>query len=239
MGRARGLVARAQRIVVFTGAGMSAESGIPTFRDALTGLWERYDPEQLATEAGFRSDPPLVWSWYASRRQAIAGAAPNAGHRAIAALEPRKPGLLVVTQNVDGLHQRAGSGDVVELHGSILRVRCLAGCGVVERGWQDDPRSPPPCPSCGAPLRPDVVWFGELLPEEALRRAQRAAMRCDLMLVVGTSALVYPAAELPFLAARGGAQVLVVNPEPTEVDGIASASLHGPAGRLLPELLGG
>lgn len=237
--RGRDLVERASRVVVFTGAGVSAESGIPTFRDALTGLWAQYDPEQLATEAGFRSDPKLVWEWYAERRRRIAQARPNAAHEAIARLGRRKPGLLVATQNVDGLHQQAGSEDVVELHGSILRVRCLEGCGVPDDGWQRDERSPPRCPRCGAPLRPDVVWFGELLPERALARAQRAAATCDLMLVVGTSALVYPAAELPFAAARAGAAVIAVNPEPTPVDDIATLSLFGPAGRVLPELLGG
>ncbi|HWS75721.1 MAG TPA: Sir2 family NAD-dependent protein deacetylase, partial [Quisquiliibacterium sp.] len=152
--RGRRLVEACARPLVFTGAGVSAESGIPTFRDALTGLWARYDPERLATEAGFRADPGLVWSWYAMRRDRVAAAEPNPAHRAIAALGRRKPGLLVVTQNVDGLHQRAGSTDVVELHGSILRVKCLAGCGVPAEGWQRDPRVPPRCPRCDAPLRP-------------------------------------------------------------------------------------
>jgi len=237
--QARALVERARRIVVFTGAGVSAESGIPTFRDALTGLWANCDPEQLATEAGFRADPPLVWRWYAERRAGIARAEPNPGHLAIARLGARVPGLLVVTQNIDGLHQRAGSTDVTELHGSILRARCLAGCGEAGPQWQQDPRVPPPCARCGAPLRPDVVWFGEMLPEAALRRAQAAAIACDLMIVVGTSAQVYPAAELPFLAARGGAAVICVNPEPTPLDRIADVSLPGRAGDVLPALIDG
>ena len=234
--RARELIAKAARIVVFTGAGVSAESGIPTFRDALTGLWANYDPEQLATEQGFRANPSLVWDWYAERRRRIADVQPNAAHHAIARLERAKPGLLVVTQNVDGLHQRAGSTDVIELHGNILRVKCLEGCGVVQQGWQDDERSPPRCPRCGAPLRPDVVWFGEYLPERALLRAQQAAADCDLMMVVGTSALVYPAAELPFAAARAGAAVITVNPEPTPVDEIAAARVPGKAAEVLPGL---
>jgi len=238
LARARALVERAQRLVVFTGAGVSAESGIPTFREAQTGLWARYDPEQLATEAGFRADPELVWNWYASRRERIALTHPNAAHRAIAALGQRKPRLLVVTQNVDGLHQRAGSADVVELHGSILRVRCLEGCAGTVDAWEEDPRVPPRCPRCGAPLRPDVVWFGEFLPERALMRAQREAADCDLMLVVGTSALVYPAAELPFAAVRGGADLVCVNPEPTPIDEIATVSLRGKAGDLVPLLVG-
>lgn len=237
MERARALVAAARRSVVFTGAGVSAESGIPTFRDALTGLWERYDPQQLATEEGFRADPQLVWRWYASRRERIGQVRPNAAHEAIAEFGRRKPGLLVVTQNIDGLHQRAGSADVVELHGSILRARCLAGCPGPALGWERDERVPPRCARCGAPLRPDVVWFGEMLPEAALERAQRAARSCDLLLVVGTSALVYPAAELPFEAARAGAGVICVNPEPTPVDEIATAVLRGRAGDLVPVLL--
>ena len=237
--RARALVERAKRPVVFTGAGVSAESGIPTFRDALTGLWERYDPEQLATEAGFRTDPELVWCWYASRRERIAQARPNPAHLAIAAFGRRNAALQVVTQNVDGLHQRAGSTDVLELHGSILAVRCLEGCAGPAPGWQSDPRVPPRCPRCGAPLRPDVVWFGELLPQRALQRAQQAAACCDLMVVVGTSALVYPASELPFTAARSGAQVICVNPEPTAIDEIAAVALHGKAGELLPRVLPG
>jgi len=236
--RARTLVAGARSTVILTGAGVSAESGIPTFRDALTGLWERYDPEQLATEEGFRADPPLVWRWYASRRERIAQARPNPAHEAIAAFGRSRPGLLVVTQNVDGLHQRAGSRDVVELHGSILRVRCLAGCPGPAQGWESDERVPPRCARCGAPLRPDVVWFGELLPQAALGRAQRAARSCELLLVVGTSALVYPAAELPFEAARAGASVICVNPEPTPIDEIATVVLRGRAGEIVPLLLG-
>ncbi|UCE30642.1 MAG: NAD-dependent deacylase [Burkholderiales bacterium] len=234
--RARALLAASGDPVVFTGAGVSAESGIPTFRDALTGLWAEYDPETLATEAGFRANPSLVWDWYASRRERIGQAEPNPAHRAIAAIEAARGRVTVVTQNVDGLHARAGSSDVVELHGSILRARCLAGCGPAS-GWEADLRSPPRCRHCEAPLRPDVVWFGEWLPHEAVAAAEAAAARCDLMLVVGTSAQVYPAAELPFRARRSGAEVIVINPEPTEIDAIASVVLRGRAGEILPALL--
>ena len=243
MTRARGWLRDATRVVVFTGAGVSAESGIPTFRDAMTGLWARFDPETLATEAGFRADPALVWRWYAERRAAVLQAQPNAAHRAIAAFEAREGRHVdVVTQNVDGLHRRAGSRRVLELHGDIGRVKCLEGCGTPEsidadHDWRADRREPPPCPRCGAPLRPDVVWFGELLPEDVLLQAQRAAAACDAMLVVGTSALVYPAAELPELARRGGARVIVVDPNETAIDDIADACLRAPAAVALPTLL--
>ncbi len=239
----RAWVQAARRLVVFTGAGVSAESGIPTFRDALTGLWARFDPDQLATEAAFRADPSTVWRWYAERRVAIAAAHPNAAHCAIASFEARaQQRVSVVTQNVDGLHARAGSRDVLELHGNILRVKCLEGCGAPERiepafDWRADPREPPPCPRCGAPLRPDVVWFGELLPPDVFARAERAALRCDLMLVVGTSALVHPAAGLPLLARQADARIAVVNPQDTPLDALADRVLRAAAGSVLPELL--
>ncbi|MCD6680220.1 MAG: NAD-dependent deacylase [Burkholderiaceae bacterium] len=233
----------ARHVVVFTGAGVSAESGIPTFRDALTGLWARFDPQALATEEGFRADPTLVWRWYAERRAAVANARPNAAHEAIARYEARGGRRVdVVTQNVDGLHRRAGSHRVLELHGDITRVKCLDGCGAPEPidpafDWRGDAREPPPCPRCGAPLRPDVVWFGEFLSEAALAEAQRAASSCDAMLVVGTSALVYPAAELPVLARRSGARLVVVDPERTAIDDIADAVVRAPAAVALPSLL--
>ncbi|HEY0877547.1 MAG TPA: NAD-dependent deacylase [Zeimonas sp.] len=241
--RARAWLRDAAHVVVFTGAGVSAESGIPTFRAALTGLWARFDPETLATEAGFRADPALVWRWYAERRAAVARALPNSAHRAIAGFEAQGARRVdVVTQNVDGLHRRAGSRSVLELHGDITRVKCLEGCGRPESidahfDWRADPREPPPCPRCGAPLRPDVVWFGELLPEAVLAQAQRAASACDAMLVVGTSALVYPAAELPALARRAGARLVVVDPNETAIDDIADARMRAPAAFALPPLL--
>jgi NAD-dependent deacetylase len=225
----------ARRIVVLSGAGMSAESGVPTFRDAQTGLWADFRPEDLATEAAFRRDPAMVWDWYQLRREMIAKVAPNAGHLALAAFQQRHPGgLVVVTQNVDGLHQRAGSPGVLALHGNIA-----------EDKWLERPRPccdaaapragrPPACAVCGNLRRPAVVWFGEMLPAQALADAEAAAGECDVMLVVGTSGVVYPAAGLARIA-RG--KVVIVNPEPTELDDAAHAVLHGTAARLLPQLL--
>lgn len=240
---ARAWLHEAAHVVVFTGAGVSAESGIATFRDALTGLWARFDPETLATEEGFRADPALVWRWYAERRAAVARAQPNAAHHAIAAFAARGGRRVdLVTQNVDGLHRRAGSRDILELHGDITRVKCLEGCGLPETidaayDWRADPREPPPCPRCAAPLRPDVVWFGEFLPGNVLAEAQGAARVCDAMLVVGTSALVYPAAELPALAKRRGSRLVVVDPNGTAIDDLADACIRAPAARALPALL--
>jgi NAD-dependent deacetylase len=226
----------ARRVAVLTGAGISAESGIPTFRDALTGLWARYRPEDLATPEAFARNPRLVWEWYAWRRGIVQRAEPNPGHRALARLERLVPNVALVTQNVDGLHQRAGSTRVFELHGDILRTRCSRE-GVVLSRWTDD-AVPPRCPSCGAALRPDVVWFGEPLPSDALQAAWDAASACDLFLSVGTSNLVEPAASLPWLAASAGAEVLVVN---TSVAGQrVGPRIHhvlGAAGVVLPALL--
>lgn len=234
----------AQHVAVLTGAGMSAESGIPTFRDAQTGLWARFNPAELATEEGFRAQPELVWNWYAERRAAMAQVEPNAGHYAIAAYQQRHPGrLTVITQNVDGLHQKAGSTDALTLHGNIFQDRWLDLCfharhsGRVcapERAQAD---SPPRCPDCGNMLRPDVVWFGEMLPPDTLHAAEQAAQRCDLMLVVGTSGEVYPAAGLAHQARRAGAKVVVVNPHASELDGVAHRVLRGTAAQTLPSLL--
>lgn len=228
-------VRAAKRIAVLTGAGMSAESGVSTFREAQTGLWARFDPQQLATEDAFRADPSRVWRWYAFRRETIAKAEPNAGHRALAAFARHHPGrLTLITQNVDGLHQRAGSPGVLALHGNIF-----------EDKWLDTPRaccnadaavagSPPYCGRCGNMLRPDVVWFGEPLPLRALAAAQDAAHACELMLVIGTSGVVYPAAGLAHTVAG---KVAIINPEPTGLDGTADAVLRGKASQLLPQLL--
>lgn len=228
-------VREARRIVVLTGAGMSAESGVPTFRDAQGGLWADFSIAELATEQGFRAQPQVVWDWYAARREAIAQVAPNAGHQAIAAFQQRHPGeMTVVTQNVDGLHQRAGSTGVLALHGNIA-----------EDKWLDPPRPccaasqpqagrPPRCATCGNMRRPAVVWFGEMLPLAEFAAAEQAAADGDLMLVVGTSGVVYPAAGL----ARGTeGRVVVVNPGPTDLDEVADAVLAGTAAGLLPRLL--
>lgn len=226
----------ARHVVALTGAGISAESGIPTFRDALTGLWANFNAEDLATPEAFRRQPAVVWDWYASRRTSIHAAQPNAGHRALVELARRVPRFSLVTQNVDGLHQRAGSRDVIELHGNILRSRCSREGVVVEEFAPG--ASPPPCPRCGAPLRPDVVWFGEILPLEALAAAEEAAATCDVFLSVGTSNLVVPAASLPWMAAVRGATVVVVN---TTAEGQQSgAGIHfalGQAGTVLPALV--
>jgi NAD-dependent deacetylase len=232
-------LADARRVVASTGAGMSKESGIPTFRDARNGLWARYDPEELATERGFRANPRLVWSWYAERRRRIAACEPHAGHRALAAMESRLPSLTVVTQNIDGLHAAAGSADVVELHGAIRRVKCLDAHHPFAGAPPDAEGDPPPCPRCGSPLRPDVVWFGEALPREATERAWTLAGTCDVMLVVGTSGLVYPAADLPRVAKRAGARIVEVNPEPSGVTPVADVFLRGPAGEVRPRLAEG
>lgn len=225
----------ANRIVVLTGAGVSAESGVPTFRDAQTGLWAKFDPQQLATEEAFRANPRMVWDWYAFRRDLIGKVSPNAGHRALAEFASRHPGrLTLVTQNVDGLHQKAGSEGVLALHGNIFDDR-----------WLDIPKpccnadaaaagSPPYCDRCGNLMRPGVVWFGEALPMRALDAAQVAARACDLMLVVGTSGAVYPAAGL---ARSTAGKVVTINPEPTELDDAADTALRGKAAQLLPQLL--
>lgn len=225
----------ARAVAVLTGSGVSAESGVPTFRDAQTGLWARYDPADLATPEAFGRDPGLVWAWYGWRRKLVREAVPNPGHLALAELERRVPRLALITQNVDGLHQRAGSGGVIELHGDITRTKCSVEGVMVED--YDPEGSPPVCPNCGAPLRPDVVWFGEALPAGALRAASDAASSCDLFFSVGTSGLVQPAASLPFEALRGGATVVEVNPDDTPLTRGADYALRGKAGEVLPALV--
>ena len=221
---------------MLTGAGISAESGIPTFRDALSGLWASYNPEELATPEAFERNPALVWDWYAERREKVSGCTPNPGHLALAELEQQVPEFLLITQNVDGLHAAAGSRRMVELHGNIRRVKCSRGCGVVE-SWSGSDR-PPPCPRCGAPLRPDVVWFGEILPDAEFARATEAARRAEVFLSIGTSNLVEPAASLPWLAHRHGATVIVVNPSMEgQRSGNGILQLTGSAGTVLPMLI--
>jgi NAD-dependent deacetylase len=227
----------ARRVVVLTGAGVSAESGVPTFRDAQTGLWAKYDPRELATPEAFARNPKLVWDWYASRRAMLADVKPNPAHFALADLERRVPEFLLATQNIDGLHQRAGSVSMVELHGNITRVKCSRD-GTLVAQWSEPARDEPPrCAACGAFLRPDVVWFYELLPADAQSAAEKAARQCDVLLVVGTSAEVYPAAELPMHARRGGARVVEINPQATQLSARADDVLRGPAGVVLPALV--
>ena len=227
---------KARHVVALTGSGISAESGVPTFREAQTGLWERYDPQELATPEAFARDPQLVWEWYEWRRDLVMRAEPNQGHRALAELERRTPAFTLVTQNVDGLHERAGSLSTIELHGNILRSRCSLEDEVAEPDAQDG-SVPPRCPRCGAVLRPDVVWFGEMLPSGALHTASEAARGCDLFFSVGTSGLVYPAAGLPYEAVENGATLVEINPNETPLTPHADYSLRGPAAEVLPKLL--
>lgn len=226
----------AKSVTVLTGAGVSAESGVPTFRDAQTGLWAKYRAEDLATPGAFRRNPRLVWEWYAWRRELVAAAKPNPAHLALAELEKRVPTFHLITQNVDGLHQRAGGKRVIELHGNITRTKCFEEDVVVEQ-WREDGDVPPKCPRCGGRLRPDVVWFEEMLPAQALSEAIHASGACDVFLSIGTSGLVYPAAGLPHEALRCGATVVEVNPQPTAFARQAHFALAGAAGVVLPALL--
>ena len=237
--RARTLLARARAVVVLTGAGVSAESGIPTFRDALTGIWSRFRPEDLATPEAFLRDPARVWAWYAERRAKVESVAPNAGHHALARIEEdvvaRRAEFTLVTQNVDGLHHAAGSRRIHELHGNIRRVRCFDS-GHPAASWDESAKAPPRCAQCGSRLRPDVVWFGEMLPEGALERALEASTGCDVFMSVGTSGLVEPAASLAFAALGAGAAVIEVNPGRTPLTPRATIALGGSAATLLPLL---
>jgi len=224
----------ARHICVLTGAGISAESGVPTFRDARQGLWEKYDPHQLATPEAFEENPQLIWQWYRWRRELVAAASPNPGHLALARLPEYVSRFTLVTQNVDGLHQRAGSKDVVEFHGNLFADRCYAEGCVIEH---DQQAAVPVCPRCGAHLRPGVVWFGEAIPEEALNASFAAAEDCDVFLSVGTSSLVYPAAGLADIAKDHGAVVAEINPQPTILAETYDFSIAGKAGAALPELV--
>ena len=234
----------AGRIAMLTGAGVSAESGVPTFRDAQTGLWAHDRPEDLATEEGYRANPQRVWDWYQMRRDMVRAVRPNAGHIAVAEFQARHPErLTVITQNVDGLHEAAGSPGVLALHGNVFADAWLDGCALARRpadacpvSWAE-PGHPPRCAQCGSLVRPAVVWFGEGLPVDTLAAAQAAAHACEVMLVVGTSGQVWPAAGLAGSARRAGAKVIVVNPEATALDDEADALLRGPSASVLPRLL--
>ena len=224
------------QIVAFTGAGISAESQVPTFRGA-DGLWRNYSPERLATAEAFWEDPHLVWEWYDWLRGLIHAAQPNPGHLALAELQRREPSrFTLVTQNMDGLHELAGSHDVVKLHGDIWILRCTQ-CGRQGRNRQVPLDPLPPLCRCGGLLRPAIVWFGEMLPEDQWERAVHAAQNADTFVAIGTSALVYPAAGLVQVARHSGARVAIVNPDPTPADELAEWILRGPAGEVLPRLL--
>ncbi|MBN2408591.1 MAG: NAD-dependent deacylase [Candidatus Aminicenantes bacterium] len=221
------------KIAVLTGAGISAESGIPTFRGE-DGLWKKHRAEELATPQAFYHAPALVWEWYDWRRGIIASKEPNAGHRALVRWERYFPHFVLITQNVDGLHRRAGSQNVLELHGNIWEVRCTREGTITENYESPLNPIPPLCPACGAMLRPNVVWFGESLPAETLEEAYAASASCDLMFVIGTSAFVQPAASLPLLAAERGVPIVEVNPQPTPLTASADFVFRGRAGDVLP-----
>jgi NAD-dependent deacetylase len=232
----------AKRVAVLTGAGASAESGVATFRDAQTGLWAKYRPEDLATPQAFQKNPRRIWEWYTWRRSKLDKVEPNQGHFALANLESqlktRNAEFVLVTQNVDGLHRKAGSQHVVELHGNIQLTKCSL-CGKVTETWHQGETLPPTCPldNCGGLLRPDVVWFGESLPMDALQSAIYAAQHCDLFFSVGTSALVQPAASLPLIALESNATVVEINPNPTPITNRVTYVLSGNSGKILPKLI--
>ncbi len=227
----------AQRVAVLSGAGISEESGIPTFRDPQTGLWAQYDPMVLATAEAFSRDPKLVWEWYEWRRGLRRDVQPNPGHFALAEIGSRIPHFTVITQNTDGLHQRAGSPDVIELHGNMVRNICSKEKTVVDRAdAQPEGNGMLRCPHCGEYLRPDVVWFGESLPPRALERAIAESRASDVFMSIGTSAVVEPAASLPKIARYGGAFLVEINPLETPLSPLADVKLAGKSGAILPEL---
>jgi len=226
---------RAEKVLISTGAGVSAESGLPTFRDPQQGLWAKYRPQDMATPEAFARDPETVWRWYQWRRRVHADVVPNPAHRAIAAIQDHLPASILVTQNVVRVHELAGSPSVIHLHGSVFRNKC-ADCSTPMPEVSHDVERPPRCAACGGLCRPDVVWFGEGLPQAEWRAAAEAAEAAEIVLLVGTSATVYPAAELPVIAKRAGALIVQVNPAPTPADRIAH-NLRGPAGVVLPRLV--
>lgn len=223
------------RVAALTGSGISAESGIPTFRGK-EGLWKQFRAEELATPEAFARDPRIVWKWYDWRRGIIGSCEPNPGHFVLARWEKRFPGFVLITQNVDGFHRKAGSAKVLELHGNIWEMRCTAEGTVTENHDSPLRKIPPRCPDCGAPLRPNVVWFGEPLPPETLQEAYAASASCDLMFVIGTSAFVQPAGSLPLLASERGARIVEINPDVTPLTEAADFSFREKAGEILPKI---
>jgi NAD-dependent deacetylase len=241
--QAADLIKQAHKIVVLTGAGVSKESGVPTFRDAMDGLWAKYDPQELATPQAFEQNPTLVWDWYTWRRQLASKVKPNPGHLALAQLEKRYPSTTIITQNVDDLHEQAGTKNIIHLHGNIAQSKCYDDCqgkptviDIDSFAW-DREQGPPLCPHCGAKVRPDVVWFGEMLPRENLALAVQSSVDCDVMLVVGTSGLVTPAATLPTYAKDAGAKIIEVNPDYSMITRIADIKLEGASGQMLPQVI--
>jgi NAD-dependent deacetylase len=241
--QASSCIRSSKQLTALTGAGVSKESGIPTFRDALDGLWARYDPTQLATRRAFTQDSKLVWDFYEYRRELMRPAQPNPGHYALAALQARLPHARIITQNVDTLHEQAGSAGVIRLHGNIFANKCINNCqgeptsvDVALLDW-DRASGPPSCPHCGSPVRPDVVWFGEMLPPDQLQAAYNLLIHTDVLLVVGTSGLVSPAADMPYYARASGASIIEINPGETPISGIADIKLSGHSGDILPRLV--
>lgn len=230
------LLINASRVAVLTGAGVSQESGLRTFRDAQSGLWAKYKPQDLASPEAFARDPKLIWDWYAWRREAIKAVRPNAGHYALAEMEKKILEFTLITQNVDGLHAMAGSKNILELHGNILRVRC-SDCGTFTEIWGDDSVSVPLCEKCSGMLRPDVVWFGESLPRAELEVAVVAARGCQVFFSIGTSGVVQPAAALAHAARNNGSVVVEINAEPTPLTPKVDFVFHGKSGEILPELV--
>ena len=230
------ILRNARHVAVLTGAGVSAESGIPTFRDALTGLWSSFNPQELATPEAFQRNPRMVWEWYDYRRQLLADVQPNPAHLALAEIEQHVPRMTLITQNIDSLHQRAGSQRVIELHGNLQRNKCFRENTIIE-SWPATDELPPRCPNCGSPLRPDVVWFGELLPAEPLSQARDAALNCDVFMSIGTSGQVEPAASLPYIAMRHHATIVIINPEVQASVSPNYFSISAKAGEFLPRLV--
>jgi len=226
----------ARNVVVLTGAGISAESGVPTFRDAQTGLWEKYNHLELATPEAFKRNPRLVWEWYSWRKELIAMVKPNPGHLALVVMEQRFLHFTLITQNVDGLHQLAGNSTVISLHGDIQNTKCSQE-GIRVEHWEENGELPPRCPHCGGLLRPDVVWFNESLPQTSFISASQAARGCDIFFSIGTSGLVEPAASLPYYALENGAVVVEINLTETPLTQNVSYSFQKPSGEILPELV--
>ena len=220
-------------VAILTGAGISAESGIPTFRGE-EGLWKKYRPEELATPTAFSRDPKLVWEWYDWRRGIIGQKEPNPGHKVIARWEETFPTVSLITQNIDGLHQKSGSKNIWELHGNIWKLRCTEEGTITENYETPLKEIPPLCPNCGALLRPHVVWFGESLSPTILQKSLQLSSECDVMFVIGTSAVVQPAASLPFEASEAGAKIVEINLDPTPLSLYADFSIMGKSGEILP-----
>lgn len=237
------LIQQADTVTILTGAGVSKESGVPTFRDALEGLWEQYDPQDLATPQAFIANPKLVWDWYEWRRKLASEVAPNDGHIALAKLQDIKSNLHIITQNVDDLHEQAGSQNVVHLHGNIATHKCFDNCQGsptlidIATIFYEEHDGPPICPDCGANVRPNVVWFGESLPRYELTKAMKYSQNCNIMLVVGTSGMVSPASELPLMAKQRGAKIIEVNPDRSAITHYTDIKLDGASGEILPKVI--